>query len=103
MDALREWVDHHMKEKTSEDLWYLSEEILTELSGRDSIKYRIIEDKVETTHDTEGSKMPRKYSASGDVTVEAKPKKTRQGNGKHTKYAASSRNAAKKRSRGQGK
>ena len=54
MDALREWVDHHMKEKTSEDLWYLSEEILTELSGRDSIKYRIIEDKIETTHDSEG-------------------------------------------------
>ena len=32
-----------------------------------------------------------------------KPKKTRQGNGKHTKYAASSRNGAKKRYRGQGK
>ena len=54
MDALREWVDHHMKEKSSEDLWYLSEEILMELSGRDSIKYRIIEDKVEITHDSEG-------------------------------------------------
>ena len=47
--------------------------------------------------------MPRMYSASGDVTVESRPKKTRQGNGNHTKYAASSRNAAKKRSRGQGK
>tara|TARA_R100000742_G_C4200466_1_gene29726 strand:+ start:200 stop:343 length:144 start_codon:yes stop_codon:yes gene_type:complete len=35
--------------------------------------------------------------------VEAKPKKTRQGNGKHTKYAASSRNKAAKRNRGQGK
>ena len=35
--------------------------------------------------------------------IEAKPKKTRQGNGKHTKYAASSRNKAPKRSRGQGK
>ena len=54
MDALREWVDHHMKEKSSEDLWYLSEEILMELSGRDSIKYRIIEDTVEITHDSEG-------------------------------------------------
>ena len=31
------------------------------------------------------------------------PKKTRQGRGKHTKYAASSRNLAKKRYRGQGK
>ena len=35
--------------------------------------------------------------------IEAKPKKTRQGKGKHTKYAASSRNIAPKRSRGQGK
>ena len=43
------------------------------------------------------------YSASGDVTVEARPKKTRQGNGKHTKYANSSRNTAPKKNRGQGK
>jgi len=35
--------------------------------------------------------------------VEATPKKTRQGEGKHTKYAASSRNNAKKKYRGQGK
>ena len=35
--------------------------------------------------------------------IPGKPKKTRQGNGKHTKYAASSRNGAKKRYRGQGK
>ncbi len=34
--------------------------------------------------------------------VESTPKKTRQGDGKHTKYAASSRNKKKKRSRGQG-
>ena len=54
MDALREWVDPHMKEKSSEDLWYLSEEILAELSGRDSINYRITADKVEITHDSEG-------------------------------------------------
>ncbi len=35
--------------------------------------------------------------------IEPIPKKTRQGFGKHTKYAASSRNAAKKKYRGQGK
>tara|TARA_X000000368_G_scaffold58128_2_gene41114 strand:- start:24572 stop:24724 length:153 start_codon:yes stop_codon:yes gene_type:complete len=35
--------------------------------------------------------------------VESIPKKTRQGRGKHTKYTATSRNKAKKRSRGQGK
>ena len=35
--------------------------------------------------------------------VSSPPKKSRQGNGKHTKYAATSRNSARKRSRGQGK
>ena len=34
-------------------------------------------------------------SALGGEIVEAVPKKTRQGRGKHTKYAASSRNKAK--------
>tara|TARA_B100000287_G_scaffold428812_1_gene480895 strand:- start:7861 stop:8001 length:141 start_codon:yes stop_codon:yes gene_type:complete len=43
------------------------------------------------------------YSKSANDKKEATPKKTRQGNGQHTKYAASSRNAAKKRYRGQGK
>ena len=37
------------------------------------------------------------------VVLESKPKKTRQGNGQHTKYAASSRNAKRKRYRGQGR
>ena len=36
-------------------------------------------------------------------TIETKPKKTRQGRGKHSKFAASSRNKAPKRYRGQGK
>ena len=36
-------------------------------------------------------------------TVEATPKKTRQGRVQHTKYSAPSRNKAKKRYRGQGK
>ncbi len=35
--------------------------------------------------------------------VEARPKKTRQGTGKHSKHAASSRNKAPKKYRGQGK
>ncbi len=39
----------------------------------------------------------------GTQFVEAIPKKTRQGHGKHTKYAASSRNHGKKRYRGQGR
>ncbi len=41
--------------------------------------------------------------AMGLPTIEARPKKTRQGRGQHTKYSASSRNRAKKRYRGQGK
>jgi len=40
---------------------------------------------------------------SGNAKIESKPKKTRQGQGQHTKYAASSRNGAGKRYRGQGK
>ncbi len=37
------------------------------------------------------------------VFVPATPKKTRQGNSMNSKYAATSRNKAKKRYRGQGK
>tara|TARA_B100000214_G_scaffold331110_1_gene271882 strand:- start:27 stop:176 length:150 start_codon:yes stop_codon:yes gene_type:complete len=44
-----------------------------------------------------------KKSLLGTVFIEATPKKTRQGEGKHTKYSASSRGPAKKRYRGQGK
>ena len=47
--------------------------------------------------------MAKSVNWNPDTFVEAKPKKTRQGRGKHTKYAASSRNSAKKRYRGQGK
>jgi hypothetical protein len=39
----------------------------------------------------------------GTVELESTPKKTRQGLGKHTKYAATSRNKAKKIYRGQGR
>ena len=44
-----------------------------------------------------------KVGLSGQKVIDSIPKNTRQGRGKHTKYAASSRNAAKKRYRGQGK
>jgi hypothetical protein len=46
--------------------------------------------------------MAKRPSFSGGDLIESKPKKTRQGSGKHTKYAATSRNKARKRSRGQG-
>ena len=36
-------------------------------------------------------------------TIETRPKKTRQGKGKHSKYSATSRNSARKRYKGQGK
>tara|TARA_B100001778_G_scaffold36963_1_gene26754 strand:- start:692 stop:832 length:141 start_codon:yes stop_codon:yes gene_type:complete len=42
-------------------------------------------------------------SPLGGELIEATPKKSRQGTGKHTKYAATSRNKAKKRYRGQGR
>ncbi len=45
----------------------------------------------------------RAKSPTGANMIEATPKKSRQGRGKHTKYAATSRNSAKKRYRGQGR
>jgi hypothetical protein len=45
----------------------------------------------------------RKSLTGNKVVIESKPKKSRQGAGKNTKYSASSRNGARKRSRGQGK
>ena len=39
----------------------------------------------------------------GDSLIESRPKKTRQGKGKHSKYSATSRNGAKKRYGGQGR
>jgi hypothetical protein len=47
-------------------------------------------------------KMAVKKSLGSKIVIESKPKKTRQGAGAHTKYAASSRNKARKRYRGQG-
>ncbi len=44
-----------------------------------------------------------KKSLLGTVFIESQPKKTRQGSGQHTKYAATSRNKARKRYRGQGR
>lgn len=47
--------------------------------------------------------MAVKKSLSGSKIIESKPKNTRQGDGAHTKYAASSRNKPRKKYRGQGK
>ena len=44
-----------------------------------------------------------KKSLLGTVFIESQPKKTRQGSGQHTKYAATCRNKARKRYRGQGR
>ena len=46
--------------------------------------------------------MAKRPSLTNKETVESKPKKTRQGEGKHTKCAATSRNGAQKKYRGQG-
>jgi len=47
--------------------------------------------------------MASKKSLMGSALIESHPKNTRQGMGKHTKYAATSRNKARKKYRGQGK
>ena len=44
-----------------------------------------------------------KIGLSGVSFMPGKPKKTRQGSGKNTKYAATSRNGKPKRYRGQGR
>ena len=41
--------------------------------------------------------------AWGKEELESMPKKSRQGKGKHTKYASTSRNSARKKYRGQGR
>ena len=46
--------------------------------------------------------MATRY-AMGGVTIESRPKKTRQGRSARTKLSATSRNARKKAYRGQGK
>ena len=44
-----------------------------------------------------------KIGMTGGTFIESQPKKTRQGSGKNTKYAATSRNGKKKPYRGQGR
>lgn len=46
--------------------------------------------------------MAKRPSLTNKVVIESKPKKTRQGRGHNTKIAATSRNKAGKRYRGQG-
>ena len=47
--------------------------------------------------------MAKMFNTNTGTNIEAKPKKTRQGRGKHSTYAATSRNGARKRYRGQGR
>ena len=44
-----------------------------------------------------------KKALLGSVFIESTPKRTREGSGNHTKYAATSSNHKKKRYRGQGR
>ena len=46
--------------------------------------------------------MAKRPNLNGEQ-IESKPKKTRQGMGKHTKYSATSSNKARKKYGGQGK
>lgn len=47
--------------------------------------------------------MAGKRSLNGESFIQGTPKKTRQGTGQHTKYAATSSNGKKKKYRGQGR
>jgi hypothetical protein len=47
--------------------------------------------------------MAIKKASNGKQVIESRPKNTRQGDGANTKYAATSRNNARKKYRGQGK
>ena len=47
--------------------------------------------------------MSKRASLNGRVIIESNPKTTRQGDGANTKYAATSRNLARKKYRGQGR
>ena len=47
--------------------------------------------------------IKKSSGGGGKQVIESHPKKTIQGSGAHTKCAASSRNGARKRYRGQGK
>lgn len=47
--------------------------------------------------------MAMRALKKGTIQIESTPKKTRQGSGKHTKYAATSRNGKRKAYRGQGR
>ena len=39
--AIVEWIEHHLDKKETMDLWDLQAAILTELSKRDSVSYRV--------------------------------------------------------------
>jgi hypothetical protein len=47
--------------------------------------------------------MAVKKTSNGKTIIESHPKNTRQGSGLNTKYAATSRNKARKKYRGQGR
>ena len=39
--AIVEWIEHHLDKKETNELWDLQAAILTELSKRDSVQYRV--------------------------------------------------------------
>ena len=47
--------------------------------------------------------MAKGMLSGSSYNMDARPKKSRQGRGKHSKYSATSRNGARKRYRGQGR
>ena len=104
---LQKWADSHLPNKTTDDLWDLQAAILTELSRRDDVQYQVRASKGSLDNKFKQLRigttlMPVKTKSGAwgsSEFIEATPKKSRQGRGKHSKYSATSRNGPRKRYR----
>ena len=56
---LTKWVSEHLPKYGSQDLWDLASEILTELSERDSVQYRI-----RATEDSVAQKLEKEVNTN---------------------------------------
>ena len=90
------------KNLTEEEYFDMMENLSIEYYQKGSPKPQDLKTKI-TKYQEVIMAVRSRVGLSGDGFIEGKPKKSRQGNGKHTKYAATSRNSARKRYRGQGR
>ena len=105
--SLTEYTIHHKgkvlyKNLTEEEYFDKMEDLSVEYYQKGFPRPQDLETKI-TKHQEVIMAVRSKVGLSGDGFIEGKPKKSRQGNGKHTKYAATSRNGKRKMYRGQGR